>query len=420
MSCNDSLNRCESFVHLLSKWVRSRSRCKSSHCLHPSLVPRVHVCLNNNTPLLFNPADLLSRLTAVVMYESRIYFLFTIFVACLVKRTRSAPQVYHSADFSSSHHPYYGYDSQQTGYYASGSHVTVTNNASHSPVNQTSEAFPAPNAITSQTYFAAGPQPQVVPPPLPSMTPFHHTEYPHQQTFHHHTNHMSPPQPPHVHNPYYTPPIPSMAPSTPTHYSQPMQVMSPPITSSPPAHSTPFHQHHYHPQASTIDGSAFSQPFYTSGYNPPPSPQLTYPAPPPFAGYPGFQGHGLGPYVPANDAFNYHMPHSPMSYADVAASQAHYAVPASHSSPQKTTTKKATPTTPRPKTTTTPKPFEFELSIEDFLYLTQLHQMFNKSRDKQSIDISSLTDIKSVKKPGEDKDESRKYLILLSCSLFAD
>jgi hypothetical protein len=74
------------------------------------------------------------------------------------------------------------------------------------------------------------------------------------------------------------------------------------------------------------------------------------------------------------------------------------------------TTKKVTSTTPRPKTTTstTPKPLEFELSIEDFFYLTQLHQMFNKSLDKQGIDVSSLS-TKLLKKPGEEKDESRKY-----------
>lgn len=347
------------------------------------------------------------------MYESRICFLFTIFVTCLLKLCASAPQVYHSADFYSSHQPYYGYDSQQASYYASGSPVVPENSTYHQPssVSQTSA-----NAVHPHGYYPSGVPPlvqqnmQPVATPFPSASPFHQTGYgaPTQAFPPHHPL----PPPAHQQNLFYSPPISGIAPSPPTPYSSsvPNDVHSSSISHAAGLPSAPFHQ--------TL---GVSQPLYPSGHHQVTSPQLSYPAVPPFGGYPGFQGPVPTSYPTTNDAFNYHMPQNVASYPALPSMHHHpfyYQVPESQASVTKVTTKKVTPTTSRPKTTTpTPKPLEFELSIEDFFYLSQLHQMFNKSKDKQSIDISSLTGMKSVKKTGEDKDESRKYIIPLSCLL---
>ena len=324
------------------------------------------------------------------MYESRLCFLFTIFVACLQQYCLCLPQSYNPTDFYSSH-PYYSYSHLHAGVYNSVpalTNATLDNNQTSANVNAHVSAVPS-------NYFA----PQA---PLPL-----------QQ------NPYAPPA-------AYQPPVPTYAPPSAMFHSSPQTTFySPPFHGSAPPNPT------YHPYSGSyaIDAQsqqasqaqnhvmhpaqpAFHHSFHQqSPYSHPGAPDpLHLSHPPPsnsFAPYSGYQSQPVSSYPAPNDGYAYNLPHAVMPFNTPAAS--HYAAMnhVGYDSASKTT-KKVTPTTPRPKTTTaTPKPLEFELSIEDFFYLSQLHQMFNKSLDKQGIDISSLT--KSMKMPGDDKDESRKY-----------
>lgn len=327
------------------------------------------------------------------MYESRICFLFTIFVACLQQLCLTLPQVFHPNDYYPNH-PYYGYVHS-----LANSHDSVL--SSNATIGHNETSAPVSNNILP---------PQALPAPLPTQqSPYapsvrYESQMPVFATPSNNIYHSAPQMP------YYASPYSPSLPANPTH--QTYTASFPP----PDMHGVP-HQNHVihsaHPVYPSPQTHHLSAPF-TPQVASPPHHFSPFPSPSPF-----------DPYS------NYHnQPTSSYSYPGLSNSGLHampsYSVPsfnhhiqpnyANYDTRPAVTTKKATPTTSRPKTTTTtaPKPLEFELSIEDFLYLTQLHQLFNKSLDKQSIDISSLS--KLAKRP-DDKDESRKHHTLFTLRL---